>query len=432
MRYNPLISKNTPNNWQVMRLEEVSNFVSRGKQPKYVELSNIYTLNQKAIRWGSIQHENLRYHNPDFPVDEKYFIKKNDIVLNSTGVGTVGRVFHFAHTPKVRMFADSHVTIIRSEEEVLRSKFLYYQLSDVRFQSYILNTLLAGSTGQVELNKSKIMGMEILIPTIEEQDKIVDKLRYLDSKIELNNQIISNLEELASTLFKRWFVDFEFPDENENPYKSSGGKMVDSELGEIPERWEIIKLSDLVVQIKETFNPNKTEVEKVNHFSIPNFDSKKFPVIEDVNTIKSNKTKITDFTVLFSKMNPNFERVWLTELNKSYLNVCSPEFIALDCTNINLQTYTYFLCKSTAFNRFLVNNATGSTGSRQRIKPSIAMGFKFAGSVDLINKYGEICSGISEQITNLRNQIENLKENRDSLLPKLLSGEIELPEDGEV
>ncbi len=233
-------------------------------------------------------------------------------------------------------------------------------------------------------------------------------------------------------MFKRWFVEFEFPDENGNPYKSSGGKMVYSELGEIPEEWEIIKLSDLVVQIKETFNPNKTEVEKVNHFSIPNFDSKKFPVIEDVNTIKSNKTKITDFTVLFSKMNPNFERVWLTELNKSYLNVCSPEFIALDCKNINLQTYTYFLCKSTAFNRFLVNNATGSTGSRQRIKPSIAMGFKFVGAVDLINKYGEICSGISEQIMNLRNQIENLKEMRDALLPKLLSGEIELPEDEEV
>ncbi|EGP5101757.1 restriction endonuclease subunit S [Enterococcus faecium] len=306
--------------------------------------------------------------------------------------------------------------------------FIYYLLkNNIKFIESHAN----GSTFK-EISAKVFKNLEFDVPNLDTQRKISKILSTLDSKIELNNQIISNLEELASTLFKRWFVDFEFPDENGKPYKSSGGKMVDSELGEIPEGWKIIKLSDLVVQIKETFNPNKTEVEKVNHFSIPNFDSKKFPVIEDVNTIKSNKTKITDFTVLFSKMNPNFERVWLTELNKSYLNVCSPEFIALDCKNINLQTYTYFLCKSTAFNRFLVNNATGSTGSRQRIKPSIAMEFKFVGAVDLINKYGEICSGISEQIMNLRNQIENLKEMRDALLPKLLSGEIELPEDEEV
>ncbi|EGO8077057.1 restriction endonuclease subunit S [Enterococcus faecalis] len=306
--------------------------------------------------------------------------------------------------------------------------FIYYLLkNNIKFIESHAN----GSTFK-EISAKVFKNLEFDVPNLDTQRKISKILSTLDSKIELNNQIISNLEELASTLFKRWFVDFEFPDENGNLYKSSGGKMVDSELGEIPEGWEIIKLSDLVVQIKETFNPNKTEVEKVNHFSIPNFDSKKFPVIENVNTIKSNKTKITDFTVLFSKMNPNFERVWLTELNKSYLNVCSPEFIALDCKNINLQTYTYFLCKSTAFNRFLVNNATGSTGSRQRIKPSIAMGFKFVGAVDLINQYGEICSGISEQIMNLRNQIENLEEMRDALLPKLLSGEIELPEDEEM
>lgn len=322
--------------------------------------------------------------------------------------------------------------VLRCISNTILNEYLYYYLTSKPIINYLQGIAESRSGTFPQITFSELSKLKIKVPDIKYQIKIVEFIKQLDSKIELNSQIISNLEELASTLFNRWFVDFEFPDENGNPYKSSGGKMVDSELGEIPEGWEIIKLSDLVVQIKETFNPNKTEVEKVNHFSIPNFDSKKFPVIENVNTIKSNKTKITDFTVLFSKMNPNFERVWLTELNKSYLNVCSPEFIALDCKNINLQTYTYFLCKSTAFNRFLVNNATGSTGSRQRIKPSIAMGFKFVGAVDLINQYGEICSGISEQIMNLRNQIENLEEMRDALLPKLLSGEIELPEDEEV
>lgn len=84
------------------------------------------------------------------------------------------------------------------------------------------------------------------LPSENHQLLVSKILSSLDSKIELNNQIISNLEELASTLFKRWFVDFEFPDENGNPYKSSGGKMVDSELGEIPEGWEITELKSIV------------------------------------------------------------------------------------------------------------------------------------------------------------------------------------------
>ncbi|PQB59567.1 hypothetical protein CUN35_00985, partial [Enterococcus faecium] len=223
-------------------------------------------------------------------------------------------------------FGSTEYFVLRADENYILPKYLYYISISDKLRNVAIKSM-TGTSGRQRAQKESILDFEIELPSISIQKKVLSILDSIDSKIELNNQIISNLEELASTLFKRWFVEFEFPDENGNPYKSSGGKMVYSELGEIPEEWEIIKLSDLVVQIKETFNPNKTEVEKVNHFSIPNFDSKKFPVIEDVNTIKSNKTKITDFTVLFSKMNPNFERVWLTELNKSYLNVCSPEFI---------------------------------------------------------------------------------------------------------
>ena len=63
--------------------------------------------------------------------------------------------------------------------------------------------------------------------------------------MDTNNKLIANLEELSQTLFKRWFVDFEFPDEDGNPYKSSGGEMVDSELGKIPSNWKIYKLKDI-------------------------------------------------------------------------------------------------------------------------------------------------------------------------------------------
>ncbi|EGO5163563.1 restriction endonuclease subunit S, partial [Enterococcus faecalis] len=119
--------------------------------------------------------------------------------------------------------------------------FIYYLLkNNIKFIESHAN----GSTFK-EISAKVFKNLEFDVPNLDTQRKISKILSTLDSKIELNNQIISNLEELASTLFKRWFVDFEFPDENGNPYKSSGGKMVDSELGEIPEGWKVTTINNV-------------------------------------------------------------------------------------------------------------------------------------------------------------------------------------------
>lgn len=115
--------------WPLKKLEECCRYISRGKQPKYVEKSEIKTLNQKAIQWGSIDKKSLKYHNSEIPVAEKHFILKGDLVLNSTGTGTVGRCYYFSEEPTDKIFADSHVTIIRTNKEILLPEFLYYQLS---------------------------------------------------------------------------------------------------------------------------------------------------------------------------------------------------------------------------------------------------------------------------------------------------------------
>ena len=117
------------------------------------------------------------------------------------------------------------LSAIRSKNK--DNKFLHYLLI------YKLQDIHSKSTGTIfnSINKSTLENLEIKIPNEKFQKFIGTLLRNIDNKIELNNKIISNLEELSQTLFKRWFVDFEFPDENGNPYKSSGGKMIDSELG---------------------------------------------------------------------------------------------------------------------------------------------------------------------------------------------------------
>lgn len=102
--------------------------------------------------------------------------------------------------------------------------------------------------------------LELPIPTIEKQREIVAEYNIIQNRIQLNQELIQKLEETAQTIYKQWFVDFEFPDENGQPYKSSGGEMVESEMGDIPKGWEVSKLSDIAIIIMgqspdgETYN----------------------------------------------------------------------------------------------------------------------------------------------------------------------------------
>lgn len=267
---------------------------------------------------------------------------------------------------------------------------------------------------------------------IEYQRKIANLGSNIDKKIINNNKLIANLEELAQTLFKRWFIDFEFPDENGNPYKSSGGLFITSNIGEIPKNWEVKKLSEIINHKKETFNPEKEEAQTVAHFSLPAFDTKQSPEIDFSKDIKSNKWIINENTILFSKMNPATMRVWLPNIYRDFLNVASSEFVVLESKNDNVKSLVYNLCNTNIFKEYLLSNATGSTNSRQRVKPIIAVSFKLAINDQIIKLYGQHINSITNKIIYLRNENMHLIELRDTLLPKLMSGELELPEEVEV
>ena len=130
-------------------------------------------------------------------------------------------------------------------ENIVIPKYLFYKLSQSDLSTYNEGSAVPSLT-TATLNQIKIE-----IPSLKEQKRIADILTALDDKIELNNQMNQTLEEIASLLYKRWFVDFEFPDDKGNPYKSSGGEMVDSELGMIPKGWEVKKLGEIELIITD-------------------------------------------------------------------------------------------------------------------------------------------------------------------------------------
>ncbi len=232
------------NNWQ--RLESFINFSIKGITPKYVENSSIMVLNQRCIRNNKIDYSLAQFTDDTKKINEDKIVKIGDIIFNSTGQGTAGRCAFVKELPKDKiLITDSHMLLLRcnSYYEAVCLNYILYS-----FESTI-QTFMDGSTGQGELDKIKLFNLLIKLPNNSNyQEKIAKVLSSLDSKIELNNKINKELESMAKTFYDYWFVQFDFPDENGKPYKSSGGKMVyNQELKrEIPEGWEVRTISQFI------------------------------------------------------------------------------------------------------------------------------------------------------------------------------------------
>lgn len=353
-------------------------------------------------------------------------VSKNDILLTSEA--PLGESLFWDSDEKIVL--SQRVFGLKPNTDIVNPKYLFAYLQTPKFKHEL--TSRESGTTVTGIRRKELEKTIIEVPSQNIQKFIGDLFYITNKKIKNNQNIIANLEEISQTLFKRWFVDFEFPDENGNPYKSSGGEMVDSELGEIPERWEIVKLKDIVYQKKDTFNPQKSNELKVLHFSLPAFDSSQNPVIDDVNAIKSNKWIIDENCILFSKMNPSTRRIWLTSNDGKYLNVASSEFVVLKSDNSYKNAFIYNICTSDKFSEFLNSNTTGSTNSRQRVKPDIAISYKLAFHNETSMLFSNKVEPYLEKIKVIRNENQKLAELRDTLLPKLMSGEIEIPDDIEV
>lgn len=189
--------------YKQVKISEITDYISRGITPKYVENDGVIVINQRCLRNGRILVENARVTDITRKVSTEKYLQCGDILINSTGVGTVGRValVKNMHHPTT---ADGHVTIVRINKSIADPIYVYYYL----YQRQGDIALLAkGSTGQVELSRAAIGGISIDLPDLATQKKIAGILSAFDSKIELNRQMNKTLEEMGRTLFRHYFID---------------------------------------------------------------------------------------------------------------------------------------------------------------------------------------------------------------------------------
>jgi type I restriction enzyme S subunit len=353
--------------------------------------------------------------------------QKSVFYPNDTLYGKLRPYFQKVYSPDFKGVCSTDIFVVKPKKGI-DAKFLFYLLASDEFTS-IANS---GSTGtRMPRADWKHLSSTIWnIPDLPTQTAIAEILSSLDDKIELNNKINQELESLAQTLFKQWFIDFEFPNENGNPYKSSGGEMADCELGEIPKGWEVGILDD-ILEVKGGTTPSTKEASFWDgefHWTSPrDLSNLQFPFL--INTDKKITAK--GLNKISSGLLPKGTLLLSSRAPIGYLAITEIEtaikqgYIAINAKKGFSNLYLLYWIKSNM--DLIIERANGSTFleiSKTNFKQINCL----IPSFDILHEYVNQIETLFEQLRINLLENQELTNLRDTLLPKLISGELEVSE----
>lgn len=374
----------------------------RGKTPQK-SIEGIMTLSAKSVKNNYIDYSQCYFISED--EYNRFMVRgtprKGDILLTTEApLGMVARL------DRDDVAIAQRLLTLRGKQGVLDNDYLLYYLQSPIGQA----ALKARETGTTVtgIKQTEFRKIEIIIPEYENQKKISGVLRVFDEKIALNNKINNNLEQQAQALFKAWFVDFEL------------------NSGIMPSNWHISHLGSVARISTEVFSPSKNPNVEVEHYSIPSYDEKHYPVFESSDGIKSNKYRLTSNSAMISKLNPDTKRIWRPYCI-SDRPICSTEFIVYEPINPLNRDFIYSIIDSIGFSSYLCSHTTGSTNSRQRATPSVTLNYNIVLPDDeTLRSFCSIVSPMYDAIENNIKENQKLAVTRDKLLPKLMSGELDV------
>lgn len=393
--------------WKIYRLGDICRNVCNGGTPKSTEPSyyggNIPWLNTKEVNFCRINKTEKTITDSGFQNSSTKWIEKNSVIVAMYGATAAKVAVNMI--PLTTNQACCNLTI---DPNLADFRFVYFYLC----HKYASLAALANGGAQQNLNAQRIKDFDITLPPLKEQKHIADILWSLDDKIELNRRINANLEAQAQALFRSWFVDFE-------PFRN--GPFVDSELGKIPQGWKVKTLSNLATVIKKGITPSNSET--YNHYSIPAYDDAHFPEKQSGETIKSGKYIVYNNSILLSKLNPRIKRLWFIKTAEENA-ICSTEFIPIQTKDTDLINFVFYLIDSDIFYQQALSLVNGATGSHQRFHAEDIMQIPFAWNEDTAIDFAQKANCILQKIEDNIRENQTLSALRDTLLPKLMNGEI--------
>ena len=370
--------------------------------------------------------------------NESVYIRPGDLLFSWSGQPETSIDAFWWRGPEG--WLNQHIFRVTPDDSI-DTTFFYYLLRYLK-PNFVGIARNKQTTGLGHVTRRDLEHIEAALPPIPEQRAIAHILGTLDDKIELNRRMNETLEEMARALFKSWFVDFD-PVRAKMEGRDPGlpkhladlfpDRLVDSELGLIPEGWEVGCFGDVVDQIRDNENPLASPDTVFRHFSIPAFDKNQWPLTERGEDIKSQKSRVPPGVILLSKLNPETERVWFVDVASDERTICSTEFLVLLARQPFQRSYVYCLARSQFFRQQIESLVTGTSKSHQRAPAGAVLALEtIIPSTPVIRAFDQQASVLLERTVGYRRETITLAAQRDALLPKLISGELRVRGDGSV
>ena len=395
------------------KLKDICSKIGSGATPKggkeaYLGGETTLIRSQNVLDF-SFSNTGLAYiNNEQATALDNVIVEKNDVLLNITGDSVARACMVPDDILPARV--NQHVAIIRGNSSLVLNEYLLYYIQFIKSQ---LLSLSQGGATRNALTKGMIENIEIPLPSIREQKRIVSVLKSIQSKIEFNNHINHNLEEQAQALYKSWFVDFE-------PFKD--GNFVKTEMGLIPEGWAVKQLGEVTNEMRDKVGNNK--VTKV----LSPINTGQLVLSEDFFTKQVYSESIAKYLIVKPgdfAYNPARVNIGSLGVNDFPFDGCvSPVYVVFRCEN----GYNYFFDlyrKTEPFKEEVLARSNG--GVRQ------TLGYKDFALISLvyppkcvIESFNSIYKSLLDIQKHNRAQINTLSEQRDTLLPLLMSGELSI------
>ena len=365
-----------------------------------------------------------RFYIGEYP--KEYLCSKGDLIVAMTeqAAGLLGST---AIVPEDNRYLHNQRIGLISCNEYLNKDFAYYLFMTQTVRQQISRS--ASGTKVKHTSPEKIYEVQVYIPKIQTQRNIAKILTTLDQKIQINHQVNQELEAMAKTLYDYWFVQFDFPDQNGKPYKSSGGKMVyNPELKrEIPEGWGVAKVED-IAQTGSGGTPKSTNVSYYSNGEIPWINSgeleqtvitstSNFITEEGLNN--SSAKLFPSGTILVAMYGATAGKVsFLTFEASTNQAIC-----AIMLTDIRMRYYLKNVIED--LYQYLVKLSTGS--ARDNLSQDMIKNIKVViPSNDILDRFYDFSNNIIKEITKKQQENEQLTQLRDWLLPMLMNGQVKV------
>ncbi|HFI0749555.1 TPA: restriction endonuclease subunit S [Streptococcus suis] len=348
-------------------------------------------------------------------INKRSKVSQFDVLFSM--IGSVGNVYIEQRKNEEIDYSIKNIGVFSSKTEK-EAYWLYYYLQSPYAQSFI-KKFLNGAVQKFLLLQT-LRAFPILSP-VENYESLISILKNIDQKITLNNQINEELEAMAKTLYDYWFVQFDFPDQNGKPYKSSGGKMVyNPELKrEIPEGWGVEKLGDISQYVSEKVG--SSELNKENYVGTDNMIADMGGIELTTSIPKSGtSTKFSVGDILISNIRPYFKKIWLSDRTGG----CSADVL---CIRTNRIIYKEFVYATLARDDFFNYDVAGSKGSKMpRGDKKHIMEYPIVFEFEIADQFSKIVRPIYEAVHKNYNQNQELTKLRDWLLPMLMNGQVKV------